>query len=153
MPLKGSIPDRISEFHSGRTYGKTKAKFGAKRANAQAIAVAFNSARKGDPPMKSHEDGMAGEKGMSPRKAMASGMVKGGGSFGAEPFHSMNDGTGMHPDHAAGTGEKGHMQDHERATPPAIHHAKGHHPAQAAPRHGPTHPGGHGADWHREGKV
>jgi hypothetical protein len=101
--------------------------------------------------MKNHEDGMAGEKGMSPRKAMASGMMK-GGSFGAEPYHAMNGGAGMHPDHAAGTGESGTMEDGERATPPAIHHTKGHHPAQAAPRHGPHHPGGHG-DWDREGKV
>jgi len=96
---------------------------------------------------KSHEEGMAGEKGMSPRKAMASGAIK-GGSFGAEPFHEMNGGSGMHPDHAAGTGEKDVMGDGERATPPGIHHTKGHHPAQAAPRHGP------GMDsWDREGKV
>jgi hypothetical protein len=153
MPLKGTIPDRIREFHSGPTYAKTKAKFGAERANKQAEAVAFSSARKRkDPPMKKeHEDGMAGEKGMSPRKAMASGAMK-GGSFGAEPFHEMNDGTGMHPDHAAHTGMKEHLEDHERATPPAIHHTKHHMPAQAAPRHGAHHPGNHG-NWDREGNV
>ena len=95
---------------------------------------------------------MGGEHGMSPRKAMASGKM-GGGSFGAEPYHEMNGGSGEHPDHTAGTGEKPHMQDSERATPPAIHHTKQHMPAQAAPRHGPHHPGGHGADWDREGKV
>lgn len=119
----------------------------------QAVAASLREAgikRKGNT-MKSHEDGMGGEKGMSPRKAMASGMMK-GGNFGAEPFHEMNDGTGMHPDHAAHTGMKGAMEDHERATPPAIHHTKGHMPAQAAPRHGPHHPGGHGM-WDREGKV
>ena len=110
----------------------------------QAVAASLRTAgikRKGATmAMKSKmsEDGMDGSKGMSPRKAMASGMVKGGGNFGAEPFHEMNGGTGMHPDHMAGTGEKGAMGDHERSTPPAIHHTKGHHPSQAAPRHGPT---------------
>ena len=99
-----------------------------------------------------HEAGMAGEKGMSPRKAMASGMIK-GGNFGAESYGEMNGGHTMHPDHAAHTGMKGAMEDHERATPPAIHHSKNHHPAQAAPRHGPTHPGGHHAGWSHEGKV
>jgi len=98
-----------------------------------------------------HEDGMAGEKGMSPRKAMASGAIK-GGNFGAESFGAINGGTGPHPDHSAHTGMKGAMGDGERATPPAINHTKGHHPAQAAPRHGPHHPGGHG-DWARGGKV
>ena len=100
-----------------------------------------------------HEAGMAGEKGMSPRKAMASGMIKGGGNFGAESFGAMNDGTGMHPDHSMGTGEKGAMGDHERATPPAIHHTKGHMPAQAAPRHGHTHPAGHGKHHTYDGEV
>ena len=95
---------------------------------------------------------MDGSKGMSPRKAMASGMTHGGGSFGAESFGTMNDGTGMHPDHAAGTGEKETMEDHERATPPAIHHSKRHMPAQAAPRHGEHHPSGHGM-WNREEKA
>lgn len=99
-----------------------------------------------------HEDGMAGEKGMSPRKAMASGLAKGGGNFGAESYAEMNGHSGVHPDHAAHTGMKPHLEDHERATPPGIHHTKGHHPAQAAPRHGPHHPGGHGV-WDREGEV
>lgn len=103
---------------------------------------------------REREDGMSGEKGMSPRKAMASGMAKGGSNFGVEPYHEMNGGSEMHPDYASGLGEKGHMQDHERATPPGIHHTKGEHPAQAAPRHGPSHPGGHGMkNWDREGEV
>lgn len=51
MPLKkGSskktISKNISEFHKGKTYAATKRKFGAKRANAQAVAVAMSSARK-----------------------------------------------------------------------------------------------------------
>jgi hypothetical protein len=101
---------------------------------------------------RTHENGMAGEKGMNPRKAMASGMIK-GGNFGVEPFHEMNGGTGKHPDHAAHTGMKGAMEDGERATPPAIHHTKGHMPAQAAPRHGPHMPGGHGKHHTYEGEV
>jgi hypothetical protein len=93
-----------------------------------------------------HEDGMASEKGMSPRKGMASGAIK-SGNFGAMSYGEMN-GAGMHPDHAAHTGMKGHMMDGERGTPPAIHHTKGHLPAQAAPRHGP-----HMDGWNREGEV
>jgi hypothetical protein len=94
---------------------------------------------------KDMKNGMTGDKGMSPRKAMAS---SGGGNFGVESFGGMNGGAGMHPDHSAGTGEKGHMMDSERATPPAIHHTKGHLPAQAAPRHGP-----HMDTWGRDGKA
>jgi hypothetical protein len=125
----------------------------------QAVAASLRTAgikRKGTTmamKSKGSEAGMAGEKGMSPRKAMASGMTHGGGSFGAESFGGMNDGTGMHPDHSAGTGEKETMEDHERATPPAIHHTKGHMPAQAAPRHGPHMPGGHGDHFEREAKA
>lgn len=36
----------IREFHTGKTYAHTKAKFGKKRADAQAIAVALSTARK-----------------------------------------------------------------------------------------------------------
>jgi hypothetical protein len=148
MPLKGSIPSRIKEFHSGPTYARTAAKFGAARANKQAEAVAFSSKRK-DPPMKSkmNEDGMAGEKGMSPRKAMASSLIKGGGNFGVEPYGEAHGGM-AHPDATAHTGMDGAMEEGERATPPAIHLTKQHLPAQAAPRHGP-----HMDNWPRGGKV
>lgn len=95
--------------------------------------------------------GMGGEMGMSPRKAMAMGK-SGDGNFGAEPFHGMNGGMGDHPDHTAHTGMKGAMMDGERATPPAIHHTKGSHPSQAAPRHGMSHTAGYG-DHARGGKV
>ena len=122
----------------------------------QSVAAALRKAgikRKGTAmKSKSHEDGMAGEKGMSPRKAMASGMVKGGGSFGTESYSEAHGGE-PHPDATAHTGMKGAMEDGERATPPAIHHTKSHLPAQAAPRHGPHHPSGHGMDWDREGEV
>ena len=152
MPMKGSVPQRISEFHSGPTYAHTRAKFGKKRADKQAIAAAINSKRKDDPPMaKSYESGMAGEKGMSPRKAMASGKI-GGGSFGARSYDSINGGN-AHPDHAANTGGKGAVGDSERGTPPGIHHTKGHLPAQAAPRHGPHHPGGYGEHFKRDGAA
>jgi len=43
MPLKGSVSDRIREFHKGPTYARTKGKFGKERADAQAIAAAVHS--------------------------------------------------------------------------------------------------------------
>ena len=51
MPLRpGKSPkivsQNISEFHTGKTYAHTAAKFGKERANKQAIAVAMNSAGK-----------------------------------------------------------------------------------------------------------
>ena len=95
--------------------------------------------------------GMGGEMGMSPRKAMASGK-SGDGNFGAEPMGKMQGGMGAHPDHTAHTGQDGAMGDGERGAGPGIHHTKGHHPAQAAPDHGPHHPGGYG-DHARGGKV
>ena len=51
MPLKKSgskkaISENIEEFHTGKTYARTKAKFGKKRADKQAVAVALSEARK-----------------------------------------------------------------------------------------------------------
>ena len=51
MPLKkGSsqktISRNISELHTGKTYAATKKKFGAAKANKQAIAIALEQARK-----------------------------------------------------------------------------------------------------------
>ena len=51
MPLKKSaskkaVSENIEEFHHGETYARTKAKFGKKRADKQAVAVALNAARK-----------------------------------------------------------------------------------------------------------
>lgn len=43
---KGTIARNIAEFHGGKTYAHTKAKFGAKRANAQAVAASMASARR-----------------------------------------------------------------------------------------------------------
>lgn len=51
MPLKpgrskATIRKNIEEFHTGKTYAHTKRKFGKKRADKQAVAVALNQARK-----------------------------------------------------------------------------------------------------------
>lgn len=87
---------------------------------------------------------MSGDTGMSPRKAMGHGMGEGGGNFGVKPFsEGAQMAAGMHPDAAMKTGAKPHLEDHERGIGKAIHHAKDHFPAQAAPDHGPHHPGGH----------
>lgn len=43
MPLKGSVSERIREFHKGPTYQHTLHKFGKERADAQAIAAAVHS--------------------------------------------------------------------------------------------------------------
>jgi hypothetical protein len=104
------------------------------------------------PPMaakKHNTDGISTEHGMSPRKAMASG-ASGGGNFGVEPFHEAQGHSGDHPDHVAQTGHHGAMADHERAIGHPIHHTKHHHPAQAAPDHGPHHVDGH-MNHHAEG--
>lgn len=93
-----------------------------------------------------HEGGeavMGGSKGMSPRKAMASG-EDGGGNFGCCSYQEDHGGPPeTHPDAVARTGAKGAMEDGERGIGGAIHHHEHMHPAQAAPDHGHTHPGGH----------
>ena len=50
MPLhKGksqkTISKNISELHTGKTYAHTKAKFGKKKADKQAVAIAINKAK------------------------------------------------------------------------------------------------------------
>lgn len=90
--------------------------------------------------------GMDGSKGMSPRKAMGSGLHEadtGTGGFGVKSFAEAQGHAGTHPDETSGTGRAGHMADSERAIGGSVHHTKGHHPAQAAPNHGPHHPGGY----------
>ncbi len=54
MPLsKGrsqkTISSNIAELHSGNTYARTKAKFGKKKANRQAVAIAMREAGKAKP--------------------------------------------------------------------------------------------------------
>lgn len=85
---------------------------------------------------------MAGGEGMSPRKAMAGGTDS--GNFGVSSYESQHGPKETHPDRMAGTNKKGAMSDGERGIGSSIMHTKGHHPAQAAPDHGSTHPGGHG---------
>jgi hypothetical protein len=51
VPLKAGkskrvVSENISEFHGGKTYAHTKAKFGKKRADKQAVAAALNQKRK-----------------------------------------------------------------------------------------------------------
>lgn len=51
MPLKKGkskkvISKNIRELHSGKTYQKTKKKFGKKKADKQAVAIALEKARK-----------------------------------------------------------------------------------------------------------
>lgn len=55
MPLKsgnspGIVSRNIEEFHQGKTYQRTKAKFGKDTANKQAVAVALSKARKSKRP-------------------------------------------------------------------------------------------------------
>lgn len=49
MPLKRGksravVSENIREFHTGKTYAHTAARFGKKRADAQAVAVAMRVA-------------------------------------------------------------------------------------------------------------
>lgn len=51
MPLrrgsgKSTIAMNIKELHSGEQYARVKKKFGAKKANKQAVAIALSEARK-----------------------------------------------------------------------------------------------------------
>lgn len=99
-------------------------------------------------------DIMGSGAGMSPRKAMASGMGAGSGNFGVKDYVSEHGATGSHPDAKAMTGTKGAMADSDRGIPcGGIQHTKGMHPAQPAPDHGSTHPGGHGMHAGYGGKV
>lgn len=101
---------------------------------------------------KMGNDIMASGAGMSPRKAMASGMGEGKGNFGVGSFDKDAQMATNHPDKVAMTGAKGAMADHERGIGMPISRGKGMHPAQAAPDHGPTHPGGHGMGAYK-GKI
>lgn len=55
MPLKPGksqavVSQNIEEFHRGKMYQRTKAKFGKDRANKQAVAVALSKAGKSNKP-------------------------------------------------------------------------------------------------------
>ena len=59
MPLKpgAEVGESISELHGGKTYKRTKRKYGKKRAQKQSIAIAYANKRKGK---KKHWDGRTG---------------------------------------------------------------------------------------------
>ena len=51
MPLKKgrskrTIRSNIRELHSGKTYARTRRKFGKKKADKQAVAIAYSTARR-----------------------------------------------------------------------------------------------------------
>lgn len=67
MPLQpGSSPKVVSgnirELHSGNTYARTKKKFGAKKANKQAVAIALSESRKSGRVKKLRKSGMISPK-------------------------------------------------------------------------------------------
>ena len=67
MPLKPGqskavVAENIREFHGGPTYENTLKKFGKARADAQAVAVALESARKS-------RGGKHGNRGQGSRRA------------------------------------------------------------------------------------
>lgn len=43
---KATLAANISEFHKGKTFARTAKKYGKKRANKQAVAVAFAQRRR-----------------------------------------------------------------------------------------------------------
>jgi len=52
MPLKRGtskkvVSENIKEFHQGKTYARTEAKYGKAKADKQAVAVALSQKRKG----------------------------------------------------------------------------------------------------------
>jgi hypothetical protein len=57
MPLqkgrgRAVISENIREFHTGKTYARTKAKYGADVANRQAVAAAYSAAGESRKPKK-----------------------------------------------------------------------------------------------------
>lgn len=51
MPLKSGkskkvVSENIKELHKGKTFKKTEKKFGKKKADSQAVAIALNKKRK-----------------------------------------------------------------------------------------------------------
>jgi hypothetical protein len=51
MPLKKgkskeTLEENIAEFHKGKTYARTRAKFGKSKADKQAVAAAYSQQRR-----------------------------------------------------------------------------------------------------------
>ena len=80
--------------------------------------------------------GYGNEGGVQARKQMGMGKLDSGAS-GVAGYPGR--GRRESPDHAMGTGTKGAMSDAERAIGAPVRHSADHHPAQAAPNHGPGH--------------
>jgi hypothetical protein len=55
LPGKKNIGANISELHAGKTFAKTKAKFGKKTADKQAVAIAMKTARQSRKPNPAHD--------------------------------------------------------------------------------------------------
>jgi len=89
---------------------------------------------------------MYGGRGMSPRKAMSSGVDVGSSNFGVGGYPGR--GHTPHPDRGMSHSA---MDDGDRGVGHPIKHSNDHHPAQAAPRHGPGHESKMG--FQRGGKV
>lgn len=94
---------------------------------------------------------MDGSAGMSPRKAMASGMGEGSGNFGVDDIGKVT-GNRPHPDMTGKTGSK-MMDDGKRGIGSSVSRKGGGHPMQASPDHGPTHPGGMGMHKGYQSKI
>lgn len=86
MPLESGSSDavvsrNISELHTGKTFKKTKKKFGAKKAHKQSIAIAMSKAREipsaaHNPPKPHHATEQFGKVKPQPRAAHTSELVK-----------------------------------------------------------------------------
>lgn len=60
MPLKKGksqkvVSQNIREFHTGKTYARTAAKFGKKRADKQAVAAALSQQRRSGGGTREHD--------------------------------------------------------------------------------------------------
>ena len=83
---------------------------------------------------------MDGSDGISPRKGMAMGKVgMGGENFGVSSLED-HQGHMAHPDTKMGHNP---LEDHQRGVGKSVAYGDDHHPAQAAPHHGPHRVSGH----------
>jgi hypothetical protein len=148
----GGVPQKVGQdfVAADKAAGKFKAKGKPKMAKKHALSGHGHHGNDHGS-MKGGESAMMGGKGMSPRKATAMGNgPDGSGNAGVESFAEAQSHAGQHPDARAMTGAMGAMEDGDRGIGAPVHHTKGHHPAQAAPSHGPHHVEGY-QDHHGRG--